>query len=109
MDVNTYMSKDYRVRGPLGAQKNKANQSQSWAFGGKLEALSSKLWIPAFAGMTKHVCAEQSQFRNTKVNVTLCDTRDYEENHAFRLRKNKANSKPIGGPWPEARKHGNLY
>jgi hypothetical protein len=34
---------------------------------------------------------KQSQFRNSKLNVTFLDTRDYEKHHAFGGRKNKAN------------------
>ncbi|MHC4435699.1 MAG: hypothetical protein ACYTBS_28135, partial [Planctomycetota bacterium] len=59
--VSVLLTNDYESRPTSGVGKNKPNlsardQTQLRALGGKLEALSSEHWIPAFAGMTKHGC-----------------------------------------------------
>jgi hypothetical protein len=37
----------------------------------------------------------KANFRKAQMNATPCRTRDYDDLSAMRLRKNKANSKPI--------------
>jgi hypothetical protein len=43
----------------------------------------------------------KANLRKDKMNANSVITRDYGENARFGLKKNKANSKPIAGLWPE--------
>jgi len=45
----------------------------------------------------------KANFKRAKMNVNIYRQENYENFHAFRPKKNKANSKPKAGLWPEIR------